>query len=59
MSNKDWKQKRIDKINKDIESGVNRYARESKAQYYIDEYHALINSNAASYKEFKKEREKI
>ena len=59
MSDKNWKEKRIDEINKDISSGINQYAKENRAQYYIDEYHALINSNAKTYKEFKKERGEI
>lgn len=50
-----WQDERIDEINKDIASGIDQYARECKAQYYIDEYHAIINSNAKTFEEFKKQ----
>tara|TARA_R100001460_G_C3505716_1_gene170910 strand:- start:74 stop:241 length:168 start_codon:yes stop_codon:yes gene_type:complete len=50
MSNKDWKDKRIDEINKIIK---NEYDHE----YYIQEYCKIINSKAKSYEQYKKESE--
>ena len=57
MSNKDWKQQRLDEINLDISNQLDRYARECKAKNYIEEYHAILHSNAKSYEQFKKESE--
>ena len=57
MSNKDWKQQRLDEINLDISNQLDRYARECKAKNYIEEYHAILYSNAKSYDQFKKESE--
>jgi hypothetical protein len=55
MSNKDWKQKRLDEINLDISNQLDRYVRECKAQNYIEEYHEILKSNAKSLDQFKKE----
>lgn len=55
----DWKQKRIDEINLEILSQPNRYMKEIITQNYIEEYHALKNSKAKDFDEFKKERGKI
>lgn len=55
----DWKQKRIDEINKEILNQPNKYMKEIITQNHIDEYHALINSKAKNFDEFKKERGEI
>lgn len=55
MKIKDWKQKRLDEINLDISNQLDRYARECKAQNYIEEYHEILKSNAKSLDQFKKE----
>ena len=52
----DWKDKRIDEINKDISNQINQQARECVAQNYIEEYHAVINSNAKTFEEFKQQQ---
>ena len=57
MSNKDWKQERLNKINLDISNQLDRFARECKAKDYIEEYHLILSSNAKSYEQFKKESE--
>ena len=59
MSNKKWKDLRIEDINKKIEATRDKYAKENLVQYYVDEYSEILKSEATSYKEFKKEREKI
>ena len=51
-----WKDKRIDEINKDISSQINQQARECVAQNYIEEYHAVINSDAKTFEEFKQQQ---
>jgi hypothetical protein len=48
MNNKDWKDKRINAINKVVK---NKYDH----QYYIEEYCNIINSKAKNKKQFKKE----
>ena len=53
----DWKQKRLDEIDLDISNQLDRYARECNAQNYIEEYHAILHSNAKSYEQFKKKSE--
>ena len=54
-----WKDKRIDEINLEISNQPNKYMKEIITQNYIDEYHALINSKAKDFDEFKKERGEI
>ena len=51
-----WKDKRIDEINKDISNQINQQARECVAQNYIEEYHAVINSDAKTFEEFKQQQ---
>ena len=48
MNNKDWKDKRINAINKVVK---NKYDHEN----YIQEYCNIINSKAKNKKQFKKE----
>ena len=55
----DWKQKRIDEINKEILNQPNKYMKEIITENYIDEYNALKNSKAKNFDEFKKERGEI
>ena len=55
----DWKEKRINEINKEISNQPNKYMKEIITQNHIDEYHALINSKAKNFDEFKKERGEI
>ena len=55
MSNKDWKQERLNEINLDISNQLDRFARECKTKDYIEEYHLILNSNAKSLREFKKQ----
>ena len=57
MKIKEWKQKRLNEINLDISNQLDRFARECKAKDYIEEYHLILNSNAKSYEQFKKESE--
>lgn len=54
----DWKDKRIDEINKDISNQINQQARECVAQNYIEEYHNILNSDAKTFEEFKKQQQK-
>jgi len=51
-----WKDKRIDEINKDISSQINQQARECVAQNYIEEYHNILNSDAKTFEEFKQQQ---
>ena len=51
----DWKDKRIDEINKDISNQINQQARECVAQNYIEEYHNILNSDAKTFEEFKQQ----
>ena len=53
----DWKDKRLNEINLDISNQLDRFARECKAKDYIEEYHLILNSNAKSYEQLKKESE--
>lgn len=55
----DWKQKRIDEINLEISKKKDHYSKQCTSQYYIDEYADILNSNAESEEEFKKERGEI
>jgi len=50
-----WKDKRINEINKDISSGINQKARECIAKNYIEEYHNILDSNAKTFEEFKQQ----
>ena len=59
MSNKDWKQKRIDEINLEISKKKDHYSKQCTSQYYIDEYSDILNSNAENFEQFKKERGEI
>jgi hypothetical protein len=59
MSNKDWKDIRIEDINKKIEATPDKYAKENLVDYYVDEYSEILKSEAKSYHEFKKERGEI
>ena len=49
MSNKDWKDKRIDAINRIIK---NKYQHE----YYIQEYCSILNSKAKNKKQYKQQK---
>jgi len=49
MSNKDWKDKRINAINKVVK---NKYDHE----YYIQEYCNIINSKANNKREYKQQK---
>ena len=51
-----WKDKRIDEINKDISNQINQQAKECVAQNYIEEYHDILNSNAKTFEEFKQQQ---
>ena len=55
----DWKQKRINEIDLEISSQPNKYMREIITEDYIEEYHALKNSKAKDFEEFKKQRGEI
>jgi len=55
----DWKQKRINEIDLEISSQPNKYMREIIIEDYIEEYHALKNSKAKDFEDFKKERGEI
>lgn len=55
MSNMNWKDERIDEINKEISQYKDPYARECTAIDYIEEYDAIKNSNAKTFEEFKKQ----
>ena len=50
-----WKDERIDEINKEISQYKDPYARQCTAQNYIEEYHSILNSNAKTFEEFKKQ----
>lgn len=50
-----WKDERIDEINKEISKYKDPYARECTAIDYIEEYHSILNSNAKTFEEFKKQ----
>lgn len=50
MSNKHWKQKRLNEIDQEIKNNKILH------DHYVDEYQAIIDSNAKSYSEFKNER---
>ena len=52
----DWKQERIDEINKEISNQPNKYMKEIITENYIDEYNALKNSKAKNFDEFKKRK---
>jgi len=52
----DWKDKRIDEINKDISNQINQQAKEYVAQNYIEEYHNILNSDAKTFEEFKQQQ---
>ena len=56
MTCKSWKDKRLDEIDLDISNQLDRYARECKAEKYIEEYHAILHSNAKSYEQFKQQQ---
>lgn len=51
-----WKDKRIDQINKEISQYKDAYARQCTAQNYIEEYHSILNSNAKTFEEFKQQQ---
>ena len=51
-----WKDKRIDQINKKISQYKDAYARQCTAQNYIEEYHSILNSNAKTFEEFKQQQ---
>ena len=59
MSNKDWKEKRIDEINLEISKKKDYLSKKYTSEYYVDEYADILNSNAESEEEFKKERGEI
>jgi hypothetical protein len=52
-----WKDKRIEAINKIIKA----YPKASKArtEYYLDEYYAVISSEATNKQQYKMERKKL
>lgn len=56
ISEMDWKDKRINEINKDISNQINQQARECVAQNYIEEYHNILNSDAKTFEEFKQQQ---
>jgi len=51
-----WKDKRIDQINKEISQYKDAYARQCTAINYIEEYHSILNSNAKTFEEFKQQQ---
>lgn len=53
MSNKDWKDKRINEINEEIKKNKHAHG------YYVDEYSDILTSKAKNLEEFKKERGEI
>ena len=50
-----WKDKRIDQINKEISQYKDDYARQCTAINYIEEYHSILNSSAKTFEDFKKQ----
>lgn len=56
MKGMDWKDQRIDEINKEISQYKDPYARQCTAINYIEEYHAIKNSNAKTFEEFKQQQ---
>tara|TARA_B100001250_G_C19789708_1_gene785867 strand:+ start:1777 stop:1953 length:177 start_codon:yes stop_codon:yes gene_type:complete len=51
---KDWKDKRIDAMNRKIKNF--KYSKRIITEHYIDEYDLVLRSKAKSKKEFKQER---
>jgi len=51
-----WKDERIDEINKEISKYKDPYARQCTAQNYIEEYHSILNSNAKTFEEIKQQQ---
>ena len=51
-----WKDKRIDEINKDISNQINQQAKECVAENYIEECDDILNSDAKTFEEFKQQQ---